>query len=174
MIENWRRHYNTVRPHSSLGYRPPPTRSLRLASTKRIVKMKCPVEAMCLIQFVWVHLPPQRERGAPCHLFTYYRETAKIFLSRISICVLVKTNDRLFMEDNSCLRKSECGLIAIIALIRFSKLAALRCSIGGTSKTSFGAFLTNFSNSHQASICAFVGLRRSRKRRRSWFCVPSS
>ena len=23
MIEAWRRHYNTVRPHSSLGYRPP-------------------------------------------------------------------------------------------------------------------------------------------------------
>jgi hypothetical protein len=22
-IENWRRHYNTIRPHSSLGYRPP-------------------------------------------------------------------------------------------------------------------------------------------------------
>lgn len=23
MIENWRNHYNTVRPHSSLGYKPP-------------------------------------------------------------------------------------------------------------------------------------------------------
>ena len=23
MIENWRRHYNTIRPHSALGYRPP-------------------------------------------------------------------------------------------------------------------------------------------------------
>jgi putative transposase len=23
IIENWRRHYNTIRPHSSLGYRPP-------------------------------------------------------------------------------------------------------------------------------------------------------
>ena len=23
LIENWRRHYNAVRPHSSLGYRPP-------------------------------------------------------------------------------------------------------------------------------------------------------
>jgi transposase InsO family protein len=23
VIEAWRRHYNTVRPHSSLGYRPP-------------------------------------------------------------------------------------------------------------------------------------------------------
>ncbi len=23
LIEPWRRHYNTIRPHSSLGYRPP-------------------------------------------------------------------------------------------------------------------------------------------------------
>jgi len=23
LIEQWRRHYNEVRPHSSLGYRPP-------------------------------------------------------------------------------------------------------------------------------------------------------
>ncbi len=23
LIERWRRHYNTERPHSSLGYRPP-------------------------------------------------------------------------------------------------------------------------------------------------------
>ena len=23
LIENWRRHYNAIRPHSSLGYRPP-------------------------------------------------------------------------------------------------------------------------------------------------------
>ncbi|MGH6675370.1 MAG: integrase core domain-containing protein, partial [Xanthobacteraceae bacterium] len=23
VIESWRQHYNTVRPHSSLGYRPP-------------------------------------------------------------------------------------------------------------------------------------------------------
>ena len=28
MIENWRRHYNTVRPHSSLGYRPPAPEAL--------------------------------------------------------------------------------------------------------------------------------------------------
>ncbi len=26
LIEAWRRHYNTVRPHSSLGYRPPARR----------------------------------------------------------------------------------------------------------------------------------------------------
>ena len=23
LIERWRRHYNAIRPHSSLGYRPP-------------------------------------------------------------------------------------------------------------------------------------------------------
>jgi len=31
MIERWRHHYNTVRPHSSLGYRPPAPEALRLA-----------------------------------------------------------------------------------------------------------------------------------------------
>ena len=28
LIEAWRRHYNTVRPHSSLGYRPPAPETL--------------------------------------------------------------------------------------------------------------------------------------------------
>jgi putative transposase len=32
IIESWRRHYNTVRPHSSLGYRPPAPEVLVLAS----------------------------------------------------------------------------------------------------------------------------------------------
>jgi len=32
IIENWRRHYNTVRPHSSLGYRPPAPEVLVSAS----------------------------------------------------------------------------------------------------------------------------------------------
>jgi len=27
-IEKWRRHYNTVRPHSALGYRPPTPESI--------------------------------------------------------------------------------------------------------------------------------------------------
>ncbi len=31
MIERWRHHYNTIRPHSSLGYRPPAPEALRLA-----------------------------------------------------------------------------------------------------------------------------------------------
>jgi hypothetical protein len=33
LIERWRRHYNAIRPHSSLGYRPPaPETTLRPAS----------------------------------------------------------------------------------------------------------------------------------------------
>jgi len=30
LIERWRRHYNTVRPHSSLGYRPPAPQTILL------------------------------------------------------------------------------------------------------------------------------------------------
>jgi transposase InsO family protein len=40
VIENWRRHYNTVRPHSSLGYRPPATEALIWPAPKEIVKMQ--------------------------------------------------------------------------------------------------------------------------------------
>ncbi|HSR71464.1 MAG TPA: transposase, partial [Kiloniellales bacterium] len=29
LIEQWRRHYNTFRPHSSLGYRPPAPEAIR-------------------------------------------------------------------------------------------------------------------------------------------------
>jgi len=32
LIENWRREYNTVRPHSSLGYRPPAPEALASAA----------------------------------------------------------------------------------------------------------------------------------------------
>ena len=32
LIEQWRRHYNTVRPHSSLGYRPPAPQTIRPTS----------------------------------------------------------------------------------------------------------------------------------------------
>jgi hypothetical protein len=35
VIENWRRHYNTVRPHSSLGYRPPAPASVKTVGTNR-------------------------------------------------------------------------------------------------------------------------------------------
>ena len=43
VIESWRRHYNTVRPHASLGYRPPapevfvPAMSMRAAPQPRPV-----------------------------------------------------------------------------------------------------------------------------------------
>ena len=30
LIERWRRNYNTIRPHSSLGYRPPAPEAIRL------------------------------------------------------------------------------------------------------------------------------------------------
>jgi hypothetical protein len=29
LVENWRREYNTIRPHSSLGYRPPDPESIQ-------------------------------------------------------------------------------------------------------------------------------------------------
>ena len=33
MIEDWRRHYNTIRPHGALGYRPPAPEVFVPAST---------------------------------------------------------------------------------------------------------------------------------------------
>jgi len=29
LVEQWRRHYNTIRPHSSLGYRPPAPQTMQ-------------------------------------------------------------------------------------------------------------------------------------------------
>jgi len=40
VIENWRRHYNTVRPHSSLGYQPPAPEALVWPAPKEIGKMQ--------------------------------------------------------------------------------------------------------------------------------------
>jgi transposase InsO family protein len=40
VIENWRRHYNTVRPHSSLGYRPPAPEALVWPAPKEIEKIQ--------------------------------------------------------------------------------------------------------------------------------------
>jgi len=41
VIENWRRHYNKMRPHSSLGYRPPTHEALVWpAALKEIAKMQ--------------------------------------------------------------------------------------------------------------------------------------
>ena len=40
MIEAWRRHYNTVRPHSSLGYRPPAPETTVWPATKPMAPMQ--------------------------------------------------------------------------------------------------------------------------------------
>jgi putative transposase len=42
VIESWRRHYNSKRPHSSLGYRPPAplTRACTQLTTKQPVLMQ--------------------------------------------------------------------------------------------------------------------------------------
>ena len=34
LIEEWRRHYNQVRPHSSLGYRPPAPETVQMAKSQ--------------------------------------------------------------------------------------------------------------------------------------------
>lgn len=39
VIETWRRHYNTVRPHSSLGYRPPAPEVIAWPTTKPVAPM---------------------------------------------------------------------------------------------------------------------------------------
>lgn len=36
LVEQWRRHYNRVRPHSSLGYRPPAPEAIRLPPLGRV------------------------------------------------------------------------------------------------------------------------------------------
>ena len=39
MIEAWRRHYNTIRPHSSLGYKPPAPEAIIRPATKPVAQM---------------------------------------------------------------------------------------------------------------------------------------
>ena len=39
LIEDWRRHYNRVRPHSALGYRPPAPKALASAEGGRTAPM---------------------------------------------------------------------------------------------------------------------------------------
>ena len=36
LTEQWRREYNTIRPHSSLGYRPPAPETIRLKQAVRL------------------------------------------------------------------------------------------------------------------------------------------
>ena len=40
VIENWRRHYNTVRPHSSLRYRPSAPEAVVWPTPREVVKMQ--------------------------------------------------------------------------------------------------------------------------------------
>jgi putative transposase len=40
VIENWRRHYNTVRPHSSLSYRPPAPEAIVWPAPKRVAQTR--------------------------------------------------------------------------------------------------------------------------------------
>ena len=49
VIENWRRHYNEVRPHSSLGYRPPAP-SVLLAERPAALPRPAPPSAQRLAQ----------------------------------------------------------------------------------------------------------------------------
>jgi len=49
VIENWRRHYNEVRPHSSLGYRPPAP-SVLLAERPAALPRPAPPGAQRLAQ----------------------------------------------------------------------------------------------------------------------------
>jgi transposase InsO family protein len=42
MIEAWRRHYNTKRPHSSLGYRPPAPEAIIWPTPKSMAQMPSP------------------------------------------------------------------------------------------------------------------------------------
>ena len=37
LIERWRREYNTVRPHSALGYRPPPPAAISPVSLNGLI-----------------------------------------------------------------------------------------------------------------------------------------
>ncbi|MFT6582828.1 MAG: transposase InsO family protein, partial [Alphaproteobacteria bacterium] len=37
IIEKWRRHYNTQRPHSSLGYRPPAPEAIVMMATRPVM-----------------------------------------------------------------------------------------------------------------------------------------
>ena len=41
LIEQWRQHYNTVRPHSSLGYKPPTPETIipRVNMTTEVIKV---------------------------------------------------------------------------------------------------------------------------------------
>ena len=45
LIERWRKHYSTVRPHSALGYRPPMPESV-VSVDRNMVYMECDIERL--------------------------------------------------------------------------------------------------------------------------------
>ena len=45
LIESWRRHYNTVRPHSALGYKPPAPEAI-LTSNNNLLMEKLTLEVV--------------------------------------------------------------------------------------------------------------------------------
>ena len=46
LIERWRRHYNTIRPHSSLGYRPPAPETVLLSASPLAYASPRPAEPL--------------------------------------------------------------------------------------------------------------------------------
>jgi transposase InsO family protein len=66
IIENWRRHYNTIRPHSSLGYRPPAPEAFMPA---RLTPQSGPAapHALTLASRPSLTSPPDHSIGAGQH-----------------------------------------------------------------------------------------------------------
>ena len=55
VIESWRRHYNTLRPHGSLGYKPPAPEVFVPAMTARAVHQSQPTAAFALAERPSLH-----------------------------------------------------------------------------------------------------------------------
>jgi len=51
LIEEWRREYNRVRPHSSLGYQTPAEFARRYYEENQIIEVKQPVEKTGSLSF---------------------------------------------------------------------------------------------------------------------------
>ena len=49
LVERWRRHYNTVRPHSSLGYRPPAPEAIEPQPWGLGATPLCPMPAVAVL-----------------------------------------------------------------------------------------------------------------------------
>jgi putative transposase len=55
IIESWRRHYNCVRPHGSLGYKPPAPEVFIPAAATRIVRQRGTAKPAPLVQTTTVN-----------------------------------------------------------------------------------------------------------------------